>query len=130
MPRFVHPFADLIGLRFEEQTKGTSVCALTVTENLFNPQNVVHGAVLCSLADTGMGGALYPLLLQGQLCATVEIKIAYFKPVRDGRVVCRSKVVHHGKRVASLESEVFNRAVLVAKATGTYAVFEPGAGRA
>jgi len=79
-----HPFAKLIGLVFESVEEGKSLCIIDINENLFNPQNVVHGGVLYSMADTGMGGALYPLLKDDEYCATIEIKISYFKPVLEG----------------------------------------------
>ena len=70
-----------------------------------------------------MGGALYSCLDEGELCATVEIKIVYMAPVTSGRLVCDTRVVHQGKRIALLESEVKNGERLVAKATGTYSLF-------
>jgi acyl-CoA thioesterase len=120
-----HPFAELIGLVFESVSEGESICKLNVTEKLFNPQNVVHGAVLYSLADTGMGGALYPLLENGEYCATIEIKISYFKPVREGVLECSTTLINKGKTVASLESEVLNNGIRVAKASGSYSIFNP-----
>lgn len=120
-----HPFADLIGLVVEDMSEGSSTCRLEPDEKLYNPHNVVHGAVLYALADTGMGGALYPLLKEGELCATVETKITYFKAVRNGTLECRSKVINKGKTIASLESEILNDGKLVAKAYGTFSVFTP-----
>jgi len=120
-----HPFAKLIGLVFESRDKGKSVCKLDVSEELYNPQKVVHGGVLYSLADTGMGGALYPLLKSDEYCATIEIKISYFKPVREGTLECRTTLISKGKTVASLESVIFNRGVVVAKASGSYSIFKP-----
>jgi acyl-CoA thioesterase len=122
-----HPFGELIGLVFEEMNAGNSLCRLDVSETLFNPHNVMHGGVLYTMADTGMGGALYPLLKEGELCATVEIKITYFKAVREGSLECRSLVVNKGKTIASLESEILNDQKLVAKAYGTYSIFKPKA---
>ncbi len=120
-----HPFADLIGLVVEDKSEGSSVCRLEASEKLYNPHNVVHGAAIYSLADTGMGGALYPLLKEGELCATVEIKITYFKAVRTGTIECRTTVVNKGKTIASLESEILNDGKLVAKAYGTFSIFTP-----
>ena len=122
-----HPFGDLIGLRFEERGGDWSVCSLDVQTQLLNPHQVLHGGVLYSMADTGMGAALYPSLDEGELCATIEIKIAYFRPVSGGRVVCRSHVTHRGRRTAHLESELRGDGQLVAKATGSFAIFRPGA---
>ena len=121
----IHPFADLIGLVVDDMSKGSSVCRLEAKEKLYNPHNVIHGAAIYSLADTGMGGALYPMLKEGELCATVEIKITYFKAVRTGSLECTSTVVNKGKTIASLESEVLNDGKLVAKAYGTFSIFTP-----
>lgn len=127
MPAF-HPFADLLGFSFDERTSQSSTCSIDVREQLLNPHRVVHGGVLYSLADTGMGAALYPSLSEGEICATIEIKIAYFKPVQSGRLVCRSHVTHRGRRTAHLESEIRNADQVVAKATGSFAIFRPAAG--
>ena len=50
-----HPFAELIGLRIDEQRAGHSTLSLTVRPEHLNPHGVVHGAVVFALADTGMG---------------------------------------------------------------------------
>ena len=120
-----HPFADLIGLVFESVHQGRSLCRIEVEDKLLNPHGVVHGSVLSALADTGMGGALYPLLSEDESCATIEIKISYFKPVKDGTLECNTEMLHKGNTVASLESEIFSNDELVAKASGTYAIFRP-----
>jgi len=120
-----HPFASLIGLVVEERRAGFSQCALEVAEHHLNPHRVVHGAVVYALADTGMGAALYPTLGEGELCATIEVKINYFKPATAGKLVCLTELVNRGKAVANLESRVLLGEVLVAKANGNYAIFTP-----
>ena len=119
-----HPYADLIGLKVEEQKTNYSKCLIEANEKLLNPHHVIHGAVIYSLADTGMGAALYPSLEEGEICATVEIKINYFRAVRAGTISCITTVVNRGKRIVSMESEIFNEGKLVAKANGTYMVFK------
>lgn len=118
-----HPFAELIGLIVEAQSAGASTCALQVDDSHLNPHRVVHGAVLYALADTGMGAALYPTLSKGEICATIEVKINYFKPVSSGRIVCKTELLNRGKTVANLESRLFSGDVLVAQANGNYAIF-------
>lgn len=119
-----HPFGDLIGLNFSKLDKGYSQCVLTVNEKLFNPHKVLHGGVLYSMADTGMGAAIYSQLSKDELCATVEIKIMYFSAVTSGNLTCDTKVLHKGKRVGILESEILNDGRLVAKASGTFSIFK------
>lgn len=120
-----HPFAKLIDLRYLEQGPGHSRCKVTIDQKHLNPNKVVHGAVIFALADIGMGAAVHPTLGEGELCATVEIKINYFKPVRDGDLVCTTTLVNRGKTLANLDSSVHCGDMLVAKANGTYAIFRP-----
>lgn len=123
-----HPFADLIDLRIVERSAGSSLLALTVTEDHLNPHHVVHGAVLYAMADTGMGAALYPTLAEGEICATIEIKMNYFKPVASGEVRCATQLVNRGRTVANLESKLYVGDALVATANGNYAIFTPRGG--
>jgi acyl-CoA thioesterase len=120
-----HPFAELIDLQLEDRAAGSSTMSLTVATQHLNPHGVAHGAVLYALADTGMGAALYPSLDAGEICATIEIKINYFKPVTIGKVVCKTELVNRGKSVANLESRLYVDQTLVAQANGNYAVFRP-----
>ncbi len=120
-----HPFAELIGLRFEEQRAGYSRCALEVGEKHLNPHGVAHGAVLYALADTGMGAALYPTLDPGQICATIQITMNYFKPVGSGVITCTTVLINRGKAVAHLESRIVLGELLVATANGNYSIFTP-----
>jgi acyl-CoA thioesterase len=69
-----------------------------------------------------MGAALYTLLEKAESCATIEIKIVYLSSVRAGELVCDTRVIRKGSRVAVLESEVFESERLVAKALGTYSI--------
>jgi acyl-CoA thioesterase len=120
-----HPYADLIDLVVDEQRAGHSRCSIRLATRHMNPQGVAHGAVLYALADTGMGAALYPTLAAGELCATIEIRIAYFKPVASGEVVCTTQIVSRGKAVAHLESSLHVADRLVARAVGSFAIFTP-----
>ena len=120
-----HPFAELIGLVVEEQRSGFSKCRLEVAEHHLNPHRVVHGAIIYALADTGMGVALYPTLADGEICATIDVKINYFRPVASGLITCITELVNRGRTVANLESRVFSGDRLVAQANGNYSIFTP-----
>ena len=119
-----HPYGDLIGLSFTKFENGYSQCTLDVVDKLLNPHKVVHGGVLYSMADTGMGAALYSNLDKSELCATIEIKINYFKAVKSGALICNTKVIHKGKKIATMESEIINDEQMVAKAIGTFSIFK------
>jgi acyl-CoA thioesterase len=123
-----NPFGELLGLYFTTMEDGHSQCSLEIREDLFNPYGVLHGGVIYSLADTGMGGALYSRLKEDELCSTVEIKIVYFRPVVSGTLTCNSEVIRRGRRLAFTESEIRRGDRLIAKATGTFSIFKAEAG--
>lgn len=102
---------------------GYSRGRVAVRPELLNPHGTLHGGVMYSLADNGMGAAVYSKLEESESCATIEIKIVYIAPVTSGMLECESRVVSKGRRVAVLESEIHNEGRLVAKALGTFAIF-------
>ena len=124
MSKGFNPFGELIGLNFTAYGEGHSRCELQVKKELFNPHGVLHGGVVYTMADTGMGGALYSILEEGELCTTVEIKIAYFAAVKSGTLVCDTRVIERRSRIAIIESEVKNGDELVAKALGTFYIYD------
>ncbi len=122
-----NPFAELVGftLRLGRRGSGTAVAAVEVRPELLNPNGVVHGGALFSMADTVMGAALFTTLAPGEFCATVEIKIHFLQPVTKGKIRCRTRLVHRGGRIAVLESHLSVGRLQVAQALGTFAIFVP-----
>lgn len=116
-------FVQHVGMQVDEAGPGYSRCSIEIKDVHRNGTGVAHGGVLFTLADTAMGSALYSSLEQGEICATIEIKIGYFKPVFEGTLVCNAVVLNKGKSVASMEATIHNGDVLVSKASGTFAIF-------
>ncbi len=120
-----NPFAQLVGftMRLGRRGSGTCTAALAVRPELLNPNGVVHGGALFSMADTAMGAALFTTLEPGENCATIEIKIHFLQPVIKGTIRCRTRLVHRGRRVAVLESHISVGRLQIAQALGTFAIF-------
>jgi acyl-CoA thioesterase len=117
-------FAQLIGLEIPTVEEGYSRGEVTVTDRLKNPNGVLHGAVAYAMADSGMGAALSTGLAEGEACATIELKVSYLRPVVDGQLVCETRVIRRGGSVAFLEADVTQDGDSVARATGSFAIFE------
>lgn len=117
-------YNSLIGIEFTEWGDGKCSAKLEARKDLFHAGGLVHGGAAFSLADSTMAHALISVMESGQYCSTVELKISYLEAVRDGTLVCTSKVVRRGRRIAFLESEVLNNELVVAKATATFAIME------
>jgi len=116
-------FARLLGIRPRSLGDGRTRFELTVGEDHLNPNAVVHGGVVYSLADTAMGAALFAELEPGQTCTTLEIKINYLAPLRAGTLAAEAAVIGRTRRTGVLEARVHaDDGPLVAVATGTFYV--------
>jgi len=116
------PFRDLLGYKFTKVENGRSQCVLEVTEKLLNPMGIVHGGAVFTIADAGMGIALWSSIGEDEIFVAAGTQIVYLKPVKSGTLICDSKIIQRGKRIAILESKVRNKRQLVAKATGIWSI--------
>ncbi len=123
-PSHLSKFTQHVGIELAEKAPGRSRWTLDLQPVHMNTHGVVHGGVLFTLADTAMGAALFGALQPGEICATINVKINYFKPVFGGQVVCLSEVVNQGKNVAHLDASLYVDDVLVARANGDFAIFK------
>ncbi len=118
------PFRDMVGVTYTKVEDGNSLCVLEVDKKLLNAAGIVHGGAIYTLADSGMGAALYSLVNEDELFLTIEISICYFKAVSSGILTCESRVIHRGKRIAVMEAEIKNGGHLAAKAMGTFSIYK------
>jgi acyl-CoA thioesterase len=117
----IGPLGRWMGVRFTAWGDGQATCELDLDERFWNLYGIAHGGAAYALADFGMGAAVTSLLQPGQRCVTIEIHMHYLAPVRRGRLICNTQVVHMGTHVAFLTSEVCTQeATLVARATGSF----------
>ncbi|MBF6599206.1 MAG: PaaI family thioesterase [Dehalococcoidia bacterium] len=97
--------------------------ALDVAPELLNPHGVLHGGAVYTMIDYSMGAATMAALEDGEICATIEIKVSYLAGVKRGALVCDTAIIKQGRNVVFLESRVVDdRSALVATASGSFAV--------
>jgi uncharacterized protein (TIGR00369 family) len=114
------PVAELIGLELLSAGGGESEFALEAGRRHANPMGTVHGGILCDLADAAMGVAFASTLDDGQSFTTIELKINFLRPVREGRLTARGRVVSRGRTVGLTECDVVDaEGRLVARASST-----------
>lgn len=87
---------------------GIGRVSVQIDERLMHPQQIVHGGVIFTLADTAMSMALISVLPVGTPFGTLEAKINYMLPVRKGELLAEGRIVHKGRSTAVLEATVFN----------------------
>lgn len=83
----------------------------------------VHGGLIAALADAAMGIAFGRTLIDNQDFSTIEMKVNFIRPVKEGLVVAKAKVVERGLRIGFVDCEIINeRGKRVATATSTCTV--------
>jgi acyl-CoA thioesterase len=121
----VGPIAEMLHINNLGVKEGRATYTLDVVPELLNPHGVLHGGAVYTMVDYSMGGATMAALPEGQICATIEIKISYLAGVRGGTLTCETGIIKQGRSVVFLESRVTDSAgKLVATATGSFAVIE------
>ena len=116
-------FSRHIGAKVSEVEAGRADVYIDVEEVHLNGTGTLHGGVYASLIDNAMG--LSVLALVGVRSATIQMDVHFLGSVSEGRIICRSEVVHRTRRTATAEAKVHDETdTLVAMGTGTFRVFE------
>lgn len=121
------PFAKLIGAELTEVTPELVRGRMEWSEERCTAGGLLHGGALMALAD-GAGGALaFFNLPEGAIgTATIESKTNFLRGVRDGVVTSVSRLLHKGRTMIVIETELSDDAGrLVAKVTQTQAFYYP-----
>src|SRR5579884_2316835 len=115
---------QLLGMRIETVQNGVGRVRIAVDARLMHPQQIVHGGIIFTLADTAMSMAVLSLYPPGTRTGTIEAKINYLLPVRTGELLAEATIVHQGRSTAVLEATVFNiidgEQTAIARVLGTF----------
>ncbi len=105
--QFPPPVAGLIGFEGVRIDHGSAVFRMDVSRQRHaNPMGTLHGGIVCDIADAAMGMTCASLLQQGESFTTIELKTNFFRPVFEGRIEARARVVNDGKTMVYLECDV------------------------
>jgi uncharacterized protein (TIGR00369 family) len=116
------PIARLLGFSLVEADTGHVVFEVLPGEQHYNPLGVVHGGLAMTLLDSAMGCAVHSHMPAGGGYTTLEAKTNLVRPITatTGPLRAIGKAVHVGKRVATAEGRLVDRAgKLYAHATTT-----------
>ena len=116
-----------LGFAMVELEEGRVVFEGTPDESVYNPIGTVHGGYAATLLDSCVGCAVHSQLKAGQGYTTLELKVAYHRPMTKdtGPVRAEGKVVQLGRRAAFAEGRLTDaKGRLYATATSTLLVFD------
>ena len=117
-------FLEYIGAEVIDFGDGYAQLAFDVKPHHKQHMGVVHGGAIATLADHTGWYAVVSQIEDRYTSVTIEIKINYLKPATGEILRAEAKVVNRTKRTAFATIEIFSKDLLVAYATGTYAIFD------
>ena len=118
---------DTLGFCMTEAEEGRVVFEGEPGRSVYNPMGTVHGGYAATLLDSACGCAVLSKLAANQGFTTLELKVAYHKPMteRTGRVIAEARVTTFGRRAAFTDATLKDEGGrLLASATSTLLVFE------
>lgn len=116
------PIGRTLKFTLVEVDEGRAVFEGNPGPETYNPMGTVHGGYAATLLDSACGIATVSKLGAGQSMTTLELKVAYHRPMTSdtGLVRAEGVVLSIGKRVAFAEAKLIDAdGRLLASATST-----------
>jgi len=120
------PINTTMGFTLVEIEEGRAVFEGSPDRSVYNPIGSVHGGYAATLLDSACGCAVHSKLNADQAYTTLELKVAYHRPLNDmsGPVRAEGQIVSIGRRTAFSEAKLTDRnGRLCATATSTLLIF-------
>lgn len=92
-------------LEYDEQKKSILV-RFAASKSFCNHDDGVQGGFICGMLDAAMAHAVFCMLREHPIVASLEIKVSYLEICRAGELFARGNVIRNGKTVTFLEAEL------------------------
>ena len=123
------PVTRFMGLRVVDVKEGAVTVRMPASRWLTNWGGVLYGGAISVLAEGASTSAALSTLPPATACAPLDLKVNFLRPAfpHDGEVVAHAKVIHQGRTIAIIQTEVHSQDKLVALANETLLIL-PGRG--
>jgi uncharacterized protein (TIGR00369 family) len=121
------PIAKLMDFSIEEVGAGRVVFSCVPDHSHYNPIGMVHGGLVCTLADTVLGCCVHSRLEAGVAYTSIDLTVSYVRPVyADGsKLRAIGTVTKLGRRVAFATAEILDaNDKIVATASGSVLIMD------
>lgn len=102
------PFYSTLGFKLKEIQNGKAIFELMLRKELMQ-NGMVHGGVLASMIDSTCACAAYSLIYPEGYITTIDLQVAYLKPVSEGRLIAEGLCIKSGKKIFFCESKIWNQ---------------------
>ena len=90
------PFNTLLGIKVGRFHAEGVTLRCHIREELLNGHGSVHGGVTASLADVAVAIAIHRHTAGARPITTVELKVNYLAPIREGTLFARARLLRVG----------------------------------
>ena len=114
-------FPRFVGIEIDSIEPGRARLSLEVREELLQLQGIMHGGVIATIIDTAVAFAIIGTSEPDDRFTTVEMKVNYLAPIREGRVVADARLIRDDRRIVVADCDLFDsKGRLAAKGLLTY----------
>lgn len=103
-----HAFNHLLGLEIVRVHRDGLTIQCRLRPELLNTAGSLHGGVTASVADAAVGSAIHHHFNGTRRFTTVELKVNYFRPVTEGRLIARSHLVRIGSTICVGQVDLYD----------------------
>ncbi|MEI6419819.1 MAG: PaaI family thioesterase [Sphingomonadales bacterium] len=105
---------------------GTVEIGFIAKADFCNPSGNVQGGFLAAMLDDTMGPAVLVKSNGTLFTPTISLNVTFIAPAKPGKLIGRGRILHMGRSICSLEGELFQGDVLVARSTASSRLVEMG----
>ena len=117
----INHFPRLLGIEIDSVEPGRARLSVEIRKELLQLQGIMHGGAIATLIDTAVAFAIVGASEPDARFTTVELKVNYLSPIREGRVVADARLIRDGRRIVVADCDVFDgNGRLAAKGLLTY----------
>jgi len=114
-------FPRSLGIELDSIEHGRARLSLEVRQQHLQLAGIMHGGAIATLIDTAVAFAIAGASKPGSRFTTIEMKVNYLRPIREGRVVADAKLIRDGRRIVVSDCDVYDsEGKLSAKGLLTY----------
>jgi uncharacterized protein (TIGR00369 family) len=123
--RDANPFFRMMGIDIVSYAEGNAVLTMDVRPEMMNGDGWLQGGVYTALADEAMALALFTVLKENEIIATITESTSFYRGVQDGTIISEGTVIRKGRKIAFAKSVVRRpgeTGEILAESTASFAV--------
>lgn len=114
-------FPRSLGIELDSIEPGRARLSLEVQQRHLQLAGIMHGGAIATLIDTAVAFAIVGASEPGARFTTIEMKVNYLSPIREGRVVADARLIRDGRRIVVADCDLYDsEGRLAAKGLLTY----------